>query len=80
MDQYGAGHIQFIIVADDGTYIDPPDTELLKNYVITGQNVAPNTELKFVFSTDSSGNEYDNIVQSQNIEEIELMVKPIVNN
>ena len=80
MDQYGGGHIQFIIVADDGTYIDPQDTELLKNYVITGQSVAPNTELKFVFSTDSSGNEYDNIVQSQNIEEIELMVKPIVNN
>ena len=58
----------------------PVDTELLKNYVITGQSVSPNTELKYVFSTDSEGNEYDNLVQSQNIEEIEITVKPVGNN
>lgn len=75
MDHYGAGYIKFVIVPEDGSFIDPEDTELLKNYVITGQSVLPNTELKYVFDTDSEGNEYDNLVQSQNIEEIELMVK-----
>ena len=77
MDHYGAGYIRFVITSDDGTFIDPQDTELLKNYVITGQSVAPNTELTYVFDTDSDGNEYDNLVHSQNLEEIELTVKPV---
>lgn len=80
MDHYGAGYIKFVIVSDDGSFIDPEDTELLKNYVITGQSVSPNTELKYVFSTDSEGNEYDSLVQSQNIEEIEITVKPVGGN
>lgn len=80
MDHYGAGYIKFVIVSDDGSFIDPEDTELLKNYVITGQSVSPNTELKYVFSTDSEGNEYDNLVQSQNIEEIEITVRPVGGN
>ena len=77
MDHYGAGYIKFVIVPEDGSFIDPEDTELLKNYVITGQSVLPNTELKYVFETDSDGIEYDNLVSLQNIEEIELTVKPI---
>lgn len=80
MDHYGAGYIRFVITSDDGTFIDPQDTELLKNYVITGQSVAPNTELTYVFDTDSDGNEYDNLVHSQNLEEIELTVKPVGGN
>lgn len=78
MDRYGAGYIKFVIVSDDGAFIDPEDTELLKSYVITGQSIAPNTELKYVFATDSEGIEYDNLVSSQNIEEIELTVKPAI--
>ena len=80
MDHYGAGYIRFVITSDDGTFIDPQDTELLKNYAITGQSVAPNTELTYVFDTDSDGNEYDNLVHSQNLEEIELTVKPVGGN
>ena len=80
MDHYGAGYIRFVITSDDGTFIDPQDTELLKNYVITGQSVAPKTELTYVFDTDSDGNEYDNLVHSQNLEEIELTVKPVGGN
>lgn len=80
MDHYGAGYIRFVITSDDGTFIDPQDTELLKNYVVTGQSVAPNTELTYVFDTDSDGNEYDNLVHSQNLEEIELTVKPVGGN
>ena len=80
MDHYGAGYIRFVITSDDGTFIDPQDTELLKNYVITGQSIAPNTELTYVFETDSDGNEYENLVRSQNLEEIELTVKPVGSN
>jgi len=80
IDHYGAGYIRFVLTSDDGTFIDPQDTELLKNYVVTGQSVAPNTELTYVFDTDSEGNEYDNLVSSQNLEEIELTVKPVGGN
>lgn len=75
MHKYGEGIIELIIVADDGSFIDPEDTEALKNYVVTGQSIAPNTELKLTFDKDSDGVEYDNLVESQNIEEIELTVK-----
>lgn len=77
LTEYGAAVVKFIIIADDGSFIDPADTELLKNYVVTEQNIKPNSELKLVFDKDSNGVEYDNLVESQNIEEIELYVKQI---
>ncbi|MGN0636656.1 MAG: DUF6591 domain-containing protein [Acutalibacteraceae bacterium] len=77
MHQYGEGYIELVIVADDGTFVDPEDTESLRDYVVTGQSVAPNTELKLVFDKDSDGVEYDSLVESQSIEEIELYVKRI---
>lgn len=79
-DKYGGGSIKFVIVPSDGTFIDPEDTEILKSYVVTGQSIAPNTEMTYTFSTDSEGNEYDHLVKSQNITEIELTVKPIEND
>lgn len=77
LDAYGAATVNLIIVTDNGTFVDPKDENALKNYVVTGQSIAPNTELKLVFDKDSKGNEYDNLVESQNIEEIELYVKQI---
>lgn len=77
MHKYGEGLIELVIVADDGSFVDPEDTEELRNYVVTGQSVSPNTELKLVFDKDSDGVEYDNLVESQNFEEIELYVKRI---
>lgn len=74
---YGATSLKFIIVADDGSYIDPEDFESLQNFVVTGQNISPNTELRLEFLKKSDGTEYDNLVDSQNIEEIELYVKRI---
>ncbi len=56
-------------------YIDIETDDDLKQYVVTAQSYAPNTELKYVFDTDEDGNEYENLVQSQNIEEIVLCVK-----
>lgn len=76
-DEYGAANVKLVLIADDGTYIDPTDVELMKNYVVTGQNIEPNTELKLIFDKDSEGVEYDNLVENQNIEEIELQVKRI---
>ena len=77
MDRYGAAVVELIIVVDDGSYVDPSDEELLKCYVVMDQGIAPNTELTLVFDKDSNGVEYDNLVETQNIEEIEVYVKRI---
>lgn len=74
---YGATTLKFVIVADDGSYIDSEDFESLQNFVVTGQNIPPNTELKLEFMKRSDGTEYDNLVDSQSLEEIELYVKRI---
>lgn len=77
MDTYGAAVVKLVLVAKDGSFVDPEDTKSLKSYVVTKQSVAPNSKLKLVFDKDSDGVEYDYLVESQNIEEIELTVKPI---
>lgn len=77
MDEYGHGHVKFIFVADDGAYLDPEDEEILKQYVVTGQDVAPNTEIKMTFRKDSNGEEYSNLVDTQTYESITLYVKKI---
>lgn len=75
MDRYGAAVVKFVIVAEDGSYVDTSDENSLRSYVVTDQNIVPNSEIKLVFDKDSNGVEYDNLVESQNIEEIELYVK-----
>ena len=77
MDTYGEALVKLIVVSETGEFVDPEKKDVLKGYVVTKQNVAPNTELKLVFEKDSDGKEYDNLVETQNIEEIELTVKPI---
>lgn len=76
-EEYGESDIKFIIVSSDGAFVDPEDTEALKNYVVTGQSIAPNTEIRLTFYKDSNGVEHDYLIESQNIEEIELTVKPL---
>ena len=77
MHRFGPGYAKCVIIPEDGSYIDPEDKETLKKYVVTSQNIAPNTELNLTLQKDSDGNEYDNLVEYQNIAEIELNVKPI---
>lgn len=48
-DDYGAGQIILNIICDDGTYIHPERIEQLREYVITGQGISPNTEVQFTF-------------------------------
>ena len=74
MDQYGAAYIHLVICADDGSFVDIHDDSALKNYVVTSQSIDPNSELKMTYSVDSEGNEYENLIDTQNIEEIELYV------
>lgn len=76
-DAYGAGNLKVIYVDGDGTYIDPGNEEQLKEYVVTGQSIEPNTEIKYTFEVDSEGEEYDNLVNFQTIEEIVLSVSKV---
>ena len=76
-DYYGDGNIKVIYVADDGTYVDPGNEEQLKEYVVTGQNLEPNTEMKYTYEVDSEGEEYSNLVNFQTIDEIVLSVSKV---
>lgn len=78
-DQYGQTNIQLIVTSSDGTYIDISAEDELKKYVVTAQGIEPNTELKMQYLTDENGDEYSNLIDSQNIEEIELYVTKIEN-
>ena len=73
-DAYGAGSLELILVSDDGSYIDTSDSSVLKQYVVTDQDIAPNSELKLNYMTDSNGEEYTNLVDSQSYETITLTV------
>ena len=67
LEKYGAGFLEFVFVAEDGMFIDIEDEAQLQQYIVTGQNIAPNTEMKYVFKTDSSGKEYSNLIEFQSI-------------
>lgn len=75
--EYGKTVVKLVIVTEDGSYVDFSEEDILKQYVVTNQSIAPNTELKLIFDKDSDGIEYDNLVESQNIDEIELYVKKL---
>lgn len=77
MDEYGAGYIEFRIVSEGGESIDPEDSDALKSYVVVKQDVQPNTPIEFVFSTNSRGEEYSNLLRSQSLEKVTLTVKKI---
>lgn len=79
MDQYGEGLFKIVFVNEDGFYIDISKEEL-KKYRVVKQNIEPNTEMKYTFEKDDDGEEYDSLVDSQNIEEIELYVTQVKND
>ena len=76
-DRYGAGIVKIIYVAPDGTFIDPENEELLKQCVVVGQNVEPNTEIKLVFDVDEEGVEYENLTTYVSLDEIVLAVDKV---
>lgn len=75
LERYGAGYLEFVFVTEDGMFIDIEDEALLQKYVVTGQNIAPNTEIKYVYSKDSKGKEYSNLVDYQSVRQIDLTVR-----
>ena len=76
-DSYGHGSIKIKVKTEDGSYVDPTDKEAVKGYVVTAQNIEPNTQLKYTFSKDSKGKEYSNLINTQTIEDITLTVKKL---
>lgn len=76
-DTYGEGNILLNIATEDGSYVDINDKGLMKQYVVTSQSVAPNTQITYTYDKDSDGKEYDNLISSQSIDSINLTVKTI---
>ena len=71
-DGYGGtlDTLKVVLAADDGSYIDISDDEVLKQYVVTAQNIEPDTDLTFHYS------EYG-IAEHQTFDEIELLCKKV---
>lgn len=77
IQRYGTAHIDLVVNAEDGSFVDVKDEDSLKNYVVTRQSIAPNTELKMTFEKDSQGKEAIDEIHAQSIEEIDLSVVPL---
>ena len=77
LDRYQDALVQLNLVTEDGSYVDIENKKVLQNYVVTGQSIRPNTELKWTFYVDADGEEYDGIVETQTIEEIDLYVRQL---
>ena len=77
IDEYGYGEVQFSFAAEDSSFVDDSDLNVLKQYIVTNQDIAVNTDLAISYETDRYGNEYDSLVKSQNIEIITLTVKKL---
>lgn len=75
-DDYGNGrYVNIVFVTPDGTHLNlSDDSEDLRQYKVSAQNVAPNSEINCTFETDSDGKEYENVVAFQSINEIVLAV------
>lgn len=76
-DTYGAGEIRIVFSSEDGSYVDTGDTNVLRQFIVVNQDIEANTELILEYETDSRGKEYDNLIRSQNFEEINLTLRKI---
>ncbi|MGN0180489.1 MAG: hypothetical protein ACI4DY_13785 [Monoglobaceae bacterium] len=72
-DRYGDGWLKIVYVSNDGNFVTK---EEFKEYVVIGQNIAPNSEIKYAFGKKDDGTE-SSWVEMQNIEQIELRVAKI---
>lgn len=72
LDNYGYANVKLTPNASTGEYIDVNDEKALKQYVVVGQNVEPNSEMKI--ETDEYG-----FASYQTYEEIVLDVQKIEN-
>lgn len=77
IDCYGAAELIIEFTSEDGSYIETSDINALKEYVVVDQDIAANSELTIQYQKNSSGKEYDSLVQSQNPEVIYLTVRKL---
>ena len=75
VDRYGDARVKFIYTSDDGRYIDPGDLSLLREYIIVGQDISPNTELKLEYDNYKDGSTTFRILRNQSFDEINLNVR-----
>lgn len=76
-DSYGDSNIELVIITDDGSLVDfNENSDVLKEYVVTNQNIVANTELKYTYDTYSDGDE-SYYPDDMNIETIDLYVKKV---
>lgn len=76
-DEYACGTVQIIPVSENGAFIDITDEDIIRKYVVTSQNIEPNTEILFTFLKNEEGEEYSNLIDTQSCSEIQLRVKNI---
>ena len=74
-DEYGYGNIELIFITEDSKYVDITSDDILKEYIVTEQNLEPNTELKLFYKLKDDGTEYDTRVEYMNYNDIVLKVK-----
>ena len=76
-DWYGESTIVISFVTPNGEVADFTDEEVLKDYIVYGQNIEPNTKMDIAFETDSNGEEYDNLTSWEGYDEIVLNIKKL---
>lgn len=77
IDEYGEGKLKIEFTSEDGSYVDATDINALKDYIVVEQDIAANSELKYEYTKNSNGKEYDNLINSQNYETIYLTVRKL---
>lgn len=76
-DEYGQSNIKLNLVTDDGSYIDPENDDILKQYVVVSQDIAPNSEMRLTYLKKSDGTEYSNLIDSQTYKGITLYLRKL---
>ena len=76
LEEYGKTHLKFNFVTITGEYIDIESEAQLANYTVIGQSIEPDTPLVITYQKNSSGREYDNLIDWQSIDQIDLYVVP----
>lgn len=74
LEKYGEALVQIVFLTESGEQVNSDNRS---EFVITKQNVDPNTEINLTFKKDKDGKEYDSLIDTQSIDEIELTAKRI---
>ncbi len=75
-DKYGDAIIKLALLAPNGEYIDPDDTDSKKGYWVVGQSPVGNTQIDVTYDKKSDGTEYDGLVYLTSYDEILLILAP----